>query len=95
MTSRRKGRKPDLEAEDDFDAKPDLKPNDTVDLDADGDDALDLASIADSVTPHNSESDSREIDSLTDRIFGSVLSRYGWERHGNRIEHVGEERQRR
>ncbi len=37
------------------------------------------------------EPDPREVDSITERIFGSVLSRYGWERHGSRIEHVGEQ----
>lgn len=92
MAKRRKGTKPDLEEEDALEAKPHVKLDDAGDFEADGDDDLDLASIADSVTPRNVESDSREIDSLTDRIFGSVLSRYGWERHGNRIEHVGEER---
>ena len=35
------------------------------------------------------EPDPREVENLTDRIFGAVLSRYGWERHGDRIEHVG------
>jgi len=40
------------------------------------------------------EPDSRAVDDVTDRIFGAVLSRYGWERHGNRIEHVGEVRRR-
>jgi hypothetical protein len=95
MPNRKKGRNPGLEEEDEFDSKPDMKQNDTGDLDSDGDETLNFASIADSVTPRDGESDSREIDSLTDRIFGSVLSRYGWERHGNRIEHVGEERQRR
>lgn len=62
----------------------------------DGDDDLDLASIADSATPHGqAETDSREVDSITERIFSSVLSRYGWERRGERIEHVGEERRNR
>ena len=39
--------------------------------------------------------DRREVDQLTERIFSAVLSRYGWEQHGNRIEHVGEDRRRR
>lgn len=42
-----------------------------------------------------SPADRREVDELTDRIFASVLSRYGWEQHGDRIEHVGEDRRRR
>jgi len=42
-----------------------------------------------------SPADRREVDQLTDRIFSAVLSRYGWEQHGNRIEHVGEDRRRR
>ena len=37
--------------------------------------------------PH--EPDPREVDNMTERIFRSVLSRYGWERHGSRLEHVG------
>jgi hypothetical protein len=64
--------------------------------DEDGDEDVDLASIADSETPHGKvEPDSREVDSITDRIFSSVLSRYGWERRGERIEHIGEERRNR
>jgi hypothetical protein len=43
--------------------------------------------VADTRVPH--EPDPREVDNLTERIFRSVLSRYGWERHGDRIEHVG------
>jgi hypothetical protein len=39
--------------------------------------------------------DRREVDRVTERIFAAVLSRYGWEQHGNRIEHVGEEDRRR
>jgi hypothetical protein len=35
------------------------------------------------------EPDPREVDNLTERIFRSVLSRYGWESHGGRIEHIG------
>ncbi len=43
---------------------------------------------------HPEEPDPRVVDSVTDRIFASVLSRYGWEKHNGRIEHVGEERRR-
>jgi hypothetical protein len=43
--------------------------------------------ISDARAPQ--EPDPREVENLTDRIFGSVLSRYGWERHGDRIEHIG------
>ena len=43
----------------------------------------------------DSEPDPRAVDDVTDRIFGAVLSRYGWERHGNQFEHVGEVRRRR
>jgi len=35
------------------------------------------------------EPDPREVENMTERIFRSVLSRYGWERHGGRIEHIG------
>jgi hypothetical protein len=35
------------------------------------------------------EPDPREVENVTDRIFRSVLSRYGWESHGGRIEHIG------
>jgi hypothetical protein len=53
-----------------------------------------LPSIADTHSPH--EPDPREVDMLTDRIFGAVLSRFGWERHEGRFEHIGEkDRQRR
>lgn len=52
----------------------------------------DLLSLADLQTTH--EPDPREIDSLTDRIFGSVLSRYGWEFQNGHIEHVGGENHR-
>jgi hypothetical protein len=53
-----------------------------------------LPYVADAHSPH--EPDPREVDSMTDRIFGSVLSRFGWERHDGRFEHVGErDRQRR
>jgi hypothetical protein len=48
-----------------------------------------------SQTAEASVPDRREVDKLTERIFTSVLSRYGWEQHGNRIEHVGEEDRRR
>ena len=41
------------------------------------------------------EPDQQEIDSLTDRIFGSVLERYGWSFQGGRVEHVGEDARRR
>lgn len=41
------------------------------------------------------EPDPREVDDLTDRIFQTVLARYGWEQHGGRIEHVGSRRERR
>ncbi|MFB3815058.1 MAG: hypothetical protein ACE14L_13195 [Terriglobales bacterium] len=37
--------------------------------------------------------DPREVDNLTDRIFASVLSRYGWVKQNGRIEHVGERQQ--
>jgi len=40
------------------------------------------------------EPDQREVDNLTERIFRSVLSRYGWERHGSRIEHIGGQQSR-
>ncbi len=48
-----------------------------------------IPEIIDTRSPH--EPDPREVESITDRIFASVLSRYGWERHEGRIEHVGEE----
>ncbi len=63
----------------------------------DGDDDYDMSglpSVAD-IAPRN-EPDPREIDNMTDRIFDSVLSRFGWRQHEGRIEHVGETaRQRR
>ena len=37
--------------------------------------------------PH--EPDPREVDNMTDRLFKTVLARYGWEQHGGRFEHVG------
>ena len=52
----------------------------------------DLLSLSDLPSTH--EPDPREIDSLTDRIFGSVLSRYGWEFQNGHIEHVGDEKHR-
>jgi hypothetical protein len=97
MANKKKGKKAEWEEDDEgFAPTPQLKQNEAEEtLDGDDDDQdIDFSSIADSVTPRNVESDAREIDSLTDRIFASVLSRYGWERHGNRIEHVGEERPR-
>jgi len=39
----------------------------------------------------SAEPDPRVVESVTDRIFSSVLSRYGWERQDGRIEHVGED----
>jgi hypothetical protein len=51
---------------------------------------FDVPAVLDARAPH--EPDPHEIDDLTDRIFGSVLSRYGWARHDGRIEHVGEPR---
>jgi hypothetical protein len=47
-----------------------------------------LPSISDSTGTN--EPDPREVDNLTDRIFDSVLSRYGWKSQDGRIEHVGE-----
>jgi hypothetical protein len=96
----KKGRKPDWEEEDDIQpvrkSAPDGEDLDESNEAADADDGeLDLAAISESVTPQGSnEPDPGEVDNLTDRIFTSVLSRFGWERHGSRIEHVGEERQR-
>jgi hypothetical protein len=66
--------------------------------DEDGEEADDWGSDAAShLTPAEATSaaDRREIDQLTERIFSAVLSRYGWEQHGDRIEHVGEVRRRR
>ena len=57
----------------------------------DFDDDYDLSgipSVSDAGSP--SEPDPREVDDLTDRIFDSVLSRYGWKSQDGRIEHVGE-----
>jgi hypothetical protein len=51
---------------------------------------FDVPFVADGRSSH--EPDPHAVDDLTDRIFGSVLSRYGWERHEGRIEHVGEPR---
>jgi hypothetical protein len=56
----------------------------------DDDFGTDLSNIADAHSPY--EPDPREVDMLTDRIFGSVLSKFGWERHDGRIEHVGEKK---
>ena len=71
--------------------EPDDKP--TVDSETEDEREFDLDVLAESRRAN--EPDPRAVDNLTDRIFGSVLSRFGWERHGNRIEHVGEERSRR
>jgi hypothetical protein len=54
----------------------------------DDDDFGELPNIADSHTPY--EPDPEEVDMLTDRIFGSVLSKFGWEKNEGRFEHVGE-----
>ncbi len=62
------------------------KPDPEPETDAD----LDLAEAAEELRDY--EPDPRLVDSLTDRIFASVLSRYGWEQRNGRIEHVGEER---
>jgi hypothetical protein len=62
--------------------------------DEDDDDFGDLSGIADANGPY--EPDPQEVDELTDRIFGSVLSRFGWEMHDGRLEHTGDrDRQRR
>lgn len=63
---------------------------------ADDDQAGNAPALRDNL-PERAEEDApdpREVDNLTDRIFAAVLSRYGWERRGDRIEHVGEERRR-
>ncbi len=40
----------------------------------------------------DAEVDQRQVESVTDRIFGSVLSKYGWQMDDRgRFEHVGEE----
>jgi hypothetical protein len=56
-------------------------------------DAAELSVVTDLRPPH--EPDPREVESVTDRIFKSVLSRYGWELHDGHIEHVGGEHRRR
>jgi hypothetical protein len=56
-------------------------------------DAAELSVVTDLRPPH--EPDPREVENVTDRIFKSVLSRYGWELHDGHIEHVGEEHRRR
>jgi hypothetical protein len=77
---RKRGRPPKLVAE--VQAEPEKQQDD------DGFGPEDLLSLADLRSTH--EPDPREIDSLTDRIFGSVLSRYGWDIQNGHIEHVGE-----
>jgi hypothetical protein len=52
----------------------------------------DLLSLTELPSAH--DPDPREIDNLTDRIFGSVLSRYGWQFEDGHIEHVGDQTQR-
>lgn len=49
----------------------------------------DLLNLADLGLNH--EPDPHEIDNMTDRIFGSVLSRYGWQVQNGHLEDVGEE----
>lgn len=40
----------------------------------------------------DAEVDQRQVESVTDRIFGSVLSKYGWQMDDRgHLEHVGEE----
>jgi hypothetical protein len=56
-------------------------------------DAAELSVVTDLRPPH--EPDPREVENVTDRIFKSVLSRYGWELHDGHIEHIGEEHRRR
>ncbi len=97
---RKKEKQPKLEEELEVDARaetaavssaPDLdgarKRDEDEDVDLEGSGVFDAEAAG--------EPDPQAIDDLTDRIFGSVLSRYGWQRHGNRIEHVGEARARR
>jgi len=83
---RKRGRPPKLAAE--VHAEPEKQSQ----QDDDGFGPEDLLSLADLRSTH--EPDPREIDSLTDRIFGSVLSRYGWDIQNGHIEHVGEEHTR-
>jgi hypothetical protein len=58
----------------------------------DPDDESDFELCAETGEP--TDPDPRSIDDLTDRIFDSVLSRFGWARHGERLVHTGEVRER-
>ena len=93
MPKKKKQTKPVVEDDDlEVEATEKVTPGDAEPAaDADSDDDYDLSgvpSVADFNTPN--EPDPREVDTLTDRIFDSVLSRFGWKSQDGRIEHVGE-----